>query len=678
MMSQTDDSENNAHFGATDDHPSSVDQLGFETYVDAVRYFLTHEETEAPLTLSIEGEWGSGKSSFMNQLQTSLEEEGNLTVEFNPWKHEKQEALWAAFALTFINQIRSTIPLRNRPKKHLSLAWKRMSFSNGIYSIFKPLILLLVVSSSTTFLLYDGHDLVNIILNRSPMADADLRFWLGTSGVIVSILASIDLARRFYNLLGDTLNKTLHDQTNSPSYKEKTNFLEDFQSDFEMILDTYVNGDEKVYVFIDDLDRCTVPKAADLMQSINLMVSNDSRLIFILGLDRQRVAAGIAAKHETMLEHMNNTNNSLDFGYRYLEKFIQIPFLVPKPKDDGIQKLVREEIIEGEDKTNDRETIDIQDIWTNDLAEEFENSLDSVVKMATPVLGNNPRRVKRFINLYRLRAVLTRSEGLLVTYGEDLSEETITLPQLAKFVIISIQWPEFVSRMYNDPTIIEELLEFSEEEGESIDDFESLQPWASDEELMNLITYGERERYSLRDVSITNLRKISPRTDRPMASEDLSPRRVKIAFFRGALDVELEQVSEIVDSITDGINVEADVLVFDIEDGKVKSPNSEDPLYCYIWVGNPNLLINSRFQKLYQKAPAESTLISIDSETELVGLPSGIDPISVGSAQQLEEALYHQLSMIDPSSEESSQTWEKWRKEVVEIDSSVHGIIEAP
>ena len=34
----------------------------------------------------------------------------------------------------------------------------------------------------------------------------------------------------------------------------------------------------KVFVFIDDLDRCEVPKAADLMQALNLMISNDPHL----------------------------------------------------------------------------------------------------------------------------------------------------------------------------------------------------------------------------------------------------------------------------------------------------------------------------------------------------------------------------------------------------------------
>ena len=52
-----------------------------------------------------------------------------------------------------------------------------------------------------------------------------------------------------------------------PNYKEHISFIEHFHSDFNKIIKSYV-GDSKVYVFIDDLDRCEIPKAAELMQAI--------------------------------------------------------------------------------------------------------------------------------------------------------------------------------------------------------------------------------------------------------------------------------------------------------------------------------------------------------------------------------------------------------------------------
>src|SRR5262249_36644860 len=76
---------------SVDDQPTVDDTLGFTPYVAAVAAFLTHEETKPPLTLSIEGAWGSGKSSFMLQLRDRLKRQEGKTVWFNAWRHERED-----------------------------------------------------------------------------------------------------------------------------------------------------------------------------------------------------------------------------------------------------------------------------------------------------------------------------------------------------------------------------------------------------------------------------------------------------------------------------------------------------------------------------------------------------------------------------------------------------------
>ena len=49
------------------------DELGFKPYVKALASFLADSGTRGPLTVSVEGEWGSGKTSFMRQLQQEME-----------------------------------------------------------------------------------------------------------------------------------------------------------------------------------------------------------------------------------------------------------------------------------------------------------------------------------------------------------------------------------------------------------------------------------------------------------------------------------------------------------------------------------------------------------------------------------------------------------------------------
>ena len=99
---------------------------------------LLKAQTEPPLTVSIEGEWGSGKSSFMLQLRDQLGVPGRrdrggrvLSVWFNPWRHDKEEELWAAFAVRFVSEVSGQLPLNRRLSAHLRLLVMRFSWRDG-------------------------------------------------------------------------------------------------------------------------------------------------------------------------------------------------------------------------------------------------------------------------------------------------------------------------------------------------------------------------------------------------------------------------------------------------------------------------------------------------------------------------------------------------------------------
>ncbi|MCO5382128.1 MAG: KAP family NTPase [Methanosarcina barkeri] len=65
-------------FECLNDVSTKEDVLGFRPYVEAIAEFLTAEGTRPPITLSIEGQWGCGKSSFMKQLKEKIEM-GNIS-----------------------------------------------------------------------------------------------------------------------------------------------------------------------------------------------------------------------------------------------------------------------------------------------------------------------------------------------------------------------------------------------------------------------------------------------------------------------------------------------------------------------------------------------------------------------------------------------------------------------
>lgn len=134
------------------DSATPEDTLGFGPYVRAMAAFLTNPRTKGPLTISIEGEWGSGKSSFMLQLKDHLL--GNekkeirsvaevwsdklkkpvkvpIVVWFNAWRNDKAEELWAAFAQAILRELSSKLTFWGRWRAHARLLKLRFDWRQG-------------------------------------------------------------------------------------------------------------------------------------------------------------------------------------------------------------------------------------------------------------------------------------------------------------------------------------------------------------------------------------------------------------------------------------------------------------------------------------------------------------------------------------------------------------------
>ncbi|TDU83738.1 WD domain G-beta repeat uncharacterized protein [Kribbella voronezhensis] len=94
--------------GLTSDQESALDLLDFAEDVDSLAALITDRETDPPLAIALLGRWGSGKSSFLRQLQDSvarLTEQGRQNparsvfttavrqVRFDAW-HYNDDQLW--------------------------------------------------------------------------------------------------------------------------------------------------------------------------------------------------------------------------------------------------------------------------------------------------------------------------------------------------------------------------------------------------------------------------------------------------------------------------------------------------------------------------------------------------------------------------------------------------------
>jgi hypothetical protein len=525
MTTESSGEDRSQKLGGSSDQPADEDILGFGPYVQAVKRFLTSDATKPPITLSVEGEWGTGKSTFINLLSNSLEEDDHIIVEFNPWRHEHGHSLWAAFATTFLDTIRDQSPQWRQLFDDSMLAYRRFRRHANRFERIK--LYLWVAGIIIVPILFGvwGSEFFPAVTNIKPNSNL-FKILIGSSGSILAFLSLLQVWNHFKNPFLSTLYHNVREHSKSPDYEERISFIEKFHRDLKESLDTYLGTDQRVFVLIDDLDRCPVPMAAELMQSINLMIGQDSRVIFIIAMDRQRIAAGISSKYDDILPLLldddrvgdstekEDSRAQLEFGYNFIEKFVQVPFIVPTPTSEDIRDLISED--------QSPSSLDIPEQFLSDeVFENVEEILDSeLMETIAALLGFNPRQSIRFKNLFYLRVLLASADNELAI---NESDRGITFEQLAKFVAISLEYPQLITEVSRDETLLDDLETLADDSDSNLteDRRSKLDYWTQQEKLTNLLAYGldMGEEYSLNSAPLNTLVRISPRTDRPTESE---------------------------------------------------------------------------------------------------------------------------------------------------------------
>ncbi|AKB23787.1 serine/threonine kinase [Methanosarcina sp. MTP4] len=635
------DKSNSASNCMRRDTAAEDDSLGFKPYVEAIAEFLTNEDTLAPITLSIEGQWGCGKSSFMQQLKKKIEE-GNdrkskrkryFTVWFNCWRYEKEDELWAAFALNLMEKLSEQLSWRGRQWAKINLVWLRLKFkwknesSIILHILSRVIFILIILALWASFILSIPHlmerlfsysmgisfsvspftgpiDLflnlvnpsnstssidANLVNNSTSVGLVDAKFrtsvnvLLMLAGIIGLLLQSFYLIKEIKNFVGNPFD--FSEFISNPNYTAHISFIEHFHSDFDKIIESYV-GNSRVYVFVDDLDRCEVPKAAELMQALNLMISDKANVYFSIGIDRKVISAGLAAKNEKVLGYLGV--KGLKYGYDYIEKFIQLPFKVPSPKNEDFKEFMNpqkkqdppskkswlsdnplsnnlkkvfskfkithsgsqtdEESIpqestesakteEGVPEGTAKEEPEKEEKILNDKdCDEKSGEWDHILEMVAPALDRNPRRMKQFFNLFRFQRTIGKRTELLSYDPGTNPENRWNCRKLAKFVAISMNWPSLISALSSNSELLNQLQAYAlDPKGEN----KNLEEWTKDEKLIRLLKYGcveegnlseEKANYTLSGLDFSKLLQISPVVEPP--DENLSSSLSDMEFVR--------------------------------------------------------------------------------------------------------------------------------------------------
>ena len=191
-------------------------------------------------------------------------------------------------------------------------------------------------------------------------------------------------------------------------------FVNRFEDVFDRLVKEYVGEDGYLVVFVDDLDRCLPENAIEVMEALKLYLDR-ANCVFVVGVEPAIIEEAIRRRY---------ADNQFLPASEYLEKIVQIPFVLPRMRAETALGLAEGMAV--------------------DSFPERSTQLSRIVRYG---LSRNPRRIKRFINAF---VVASYTAGNL-TQPERLI--------LAKILVLQTRFPDFYRRLMQDPGLIAKLQE---------------------------------------------------------------------------------------------------------------------------------------------------------------------------------------------------------------------------
>ncbi|MCC7256722.1 MAG: hypothetical protein IT467_12410 [Dokdonella sp.] len=264
----------NARTIGSNDSPISRaedDALGFQVYVDALGDFIASCET--PMTVAVQGDWGSGKTSLMNLIRERVVASSDRRTRclwINTWQFSQFD-LGADLPLAVIDVF--TRSFAADP----SIVWKVLKSLSDI-SIVRAARTTLMSAALVSTAAYAGKDSAEAVANTMRSSDAD-------SGNLIARL--MEMRENLQRLIAKTSEK---------------------------------EGVDRFVVFIDDIDRLVPERAVDLLEAMKVFLDLDS-CVFVLACDYQVVSRGLRSKF--------GADSSDLKGRHFFDKIIQLPFSMP-------------------------------------------------------------------------------------------------------------------------------------------------------------------------------------------------------------------------------------------------------------------------------------------------------------------------------------------------------------
>ena len=260
------------------ENPWSDDELGLEKFVDVLTNRV--KGGVSPYTISVNGEWGTGKTFMLQRWRQQLENESYKAIYYNAWEDD----FCVNPLVSIIGQIATEIE-----------------------------------DKSLKILIDDIKEIANSLLSKKTVRFSLIKKIINSP--LIKKIAKSFLVKKFQAYVGMTIKESQPEINNIiDEYSKQTVQTKELKKSLEK-LTTKIEKDtgHPLIFIIDELDRCRPTFAIEILERIKHLF-NIPGIIFVLGMNRTVL--------EKSITHVYGDIGSEE----YLRRFCDIPLTLIAPK----------------------------------------------------------------------------------------------------------------------------------------------------------------------------------------------------------------------------------------------------------------------------------------------------------------------------------------------------------
>lgn len=444
------------------DNETDKDLLGFNVHAELLKDIVIDEKM-LPISIGLFGDWGSGKSSIMKMLENKLKtQEKVVTITFNGWVFEGYDDAKTALIESILKAILKEEKISETGVKAVKKLLKKVDWLRLGKVAVKNIAVPLGKAYATGGLSLVGDGLSKIV---EMFGDPD------------------KLAEELKSERGKKLQSELKGIIKSEKgNKNKTpKVVRDFRKEFEKTIEKCEI--DSLVIMVDDLDRCTPDRIIDNLEAIKLFL-NVKKTAFIIGADKRIVRHAIQHRYKAKDLRESENGEYEQLVTDYLEKLIQVPYMLPKLSDMEVETyltllLCQNELGSEFDLVVNafaefRETDRYSTFGYHHIQKVVQNTGNlnqlSIIPTLAPLIAEglkgNPRQIKRFLNAFTIRKKLANAANMS-EFRDDVLIKLMILEymddtrfqELFDFQTIDNGFPLLIQKVESNLDTVENILE---------------------------------------------------------------------------------------------------------------------------------------------------------------------------------------------------------------------------